>query len=180
MTNLHKSVINRRRRHFIDRSLQGWYLVGLVLLEMVLFIAALYVLYQHLVTHVENQLYRFHFPDELGLVQLLPGIAMIMLVVVSINVVATAIVTLVWHLQVRSIVKPLGQLLEEVNKLDFSKDEDMSASHVVLDNAHKWKQMEKMRCQNIRSMVGEIKADVEHVETDRVKSMLMRLKQFLP
>lgn len=175
-----KRVSERRNRRFVDNSIQGYYLVGLVLLELILFLAALWFVYQFLVDNIEAQLYRFHLAQGFSFADLWPQIFEIFLLVVVVNLVATALMTLVWHFQVRAIILPLKGILGEVNRLDFCDAPSENPGHDLLQKAQIWKRNERKRCENISGVMSKLGAVDPAGQREEISALLLRLKQMLP
>jgi len=177
-----KTAVEQRHRHYVDKLLQGRLVVGLVVFEVLLFGVAMFVLYQDLSNVVEQSMYRAHATEHRTLPLLLSELLRIGAVLIAINVVAVIGGTRLWRTRVDAIVETLERLLLSVHALDFRGADEPESGHEVLQNAGKWRQRERDRCEKIRAVVESLDSNVDSVETQAPEAMqaaLQRLRELL-
>lgn len=177
-----RSGAEQRRRHYVDGRLQGRLVAGLVIFEVLLFSAAMYVLYQDLTDVVEQNMYRAHAAEHRTLPLLFAELLRIGAVLIGINVVAVVAVTYRWRARVDGILGKLERLLSSVRALDFRDVEDVETGHEVLESAVKWKRRERERCEKIRAAVASLDPNVDPAgtrTTDDTRAGLQQLRELL-
>lgn len=171
----------RRRRHYLDRSLQGWLLVGLIALEVTLFSIALFMLYQDLNTVVEAQLYSAHVDPGGDMPALLQITLRLLGGLVLVNLFAVFVADRLWSRRVNRITEDLQQVLKRVGALDFSRHCQTAADHAVLAAACRWQSVEAERCHNIRRLISALQtADNGDEAIAETRKRLQQLKELLP
>lgn len=171
----------RRRRHYLDRSLQGWLLVGLIALEVTLFSMALLMLYRDLNAVVEARLYSAHAEPGGDMPALLQITLRLLGGVVLVNLFAVFVADRLWSRRVNHITDALRQVLKRVGALDFSRHCQTAADHAVLAAACRWQSVEAERCQNIRQVINALQTtDCGDEAISATRKRLQQLKELLP
>ncbi len=134
-------------------------LAGLLLFELLLFIAALLLLQHNLTVAVEQQIYRAHQLPTSTLPMLVEELLWVGLWLIGINVVAIALMARLWSGMVRRVVNPLQHMLGAVAQLDLRPAEGMCAEHEVLQQADLWLRHERERCRQIHALVAQLDAE---------------------
>ena len=151
----------RRRRHYLDHSLQGWMLAGLVLMETALFTLMLVLLYQELNVAVEHQLYSAHMDPAAGKANLLDITLRLLGLVVLVNLIAVFLADRVWQRQIGRVTGQLRHILSRAGSLDFRGDCTPSTKHAVLTAACRWYRTEADRARKVRQQLAALKSAVE-------------------
>ncbi|HEB85963.1 MAG TPA: hypothetical protein ENI68_02965 [Gammaproteobacteria bacterium] len=174
---------HRRRRHFIDASIQGRLLAALVMLELILFSGAMVWLYLDLNAIIEGNLYRVHYADTEGLSPFLAILFTIIPVILLVNLAALWLADVIWRGYVRRIVKQLRRILARISKLDLREQpEDRSVHHDVIEKARSWLANERQTFQEIKKTVSALPETIDFTdekERVRVRSALRKLRTFL-
>ena len=166
-----------RRRHYVDRVLQGWLLIGLITLEILLFGIGLYIIYQNMNAAIEMQIFQAHAANESGSTLLLSELMRVLPWILVVNIIAVLITNRVWARYITNIIYSLRQMLVAASKLDFKGVPDQSEySHEVLEKGAVWMRRERERNQMLKAAIAELSVDSEPVEAqkvlDRVKNLL--------
>ncbi|HEB56719.1 MAG TPA: hypothetical protein ENI98_10560 [Gammaproteobacteria bacterium] len=175
--------MHRRRRHFIDATIQGRLLAALVGLELILFTGAMVWLYLDLSKIIEGHLYRIHYADTEGLSPFLSTLFTVIPVILLVNLVALWVADVIWRAYVRRIVNQLRRILARISKLDLREQpEDRSVSHDVISKARSWLANERQEFQKIKKAVKALPETIDPAderELIRARSALRELKTFL-
>ncbi|MCF6280994.1 MAG: hypothetical protein L3J28_02100 [Candidatus Polarisedimenticolaceae bacterium] len=166
-----------RHRHYVDRVLQGWFLVGLVTLEVLLFGVGLFIIYQNMNEAIELQIFQAHAPHESGSSLLLYELMSVLPWILVANVIAVLITSRIWSQYLEKVIRSLRQMLAMGAKLDFRDVSDqMTGSHEVLDIGAAWMTRERDRNRIIKTAIAELTVDTDPEEAlrvlDRVKAVL--------
>jgi len=170
-----------RRRHYLDRSLQGWLLIGLILLEVALFSIALLILYQDLNMAVEARLYRAHAEPGGDMPVLLLVTLRLLGALVLVNVLAVLVADRLWDRRVKRVTGNLRQILKRVGALDFRGGCRPAADHPALAAACRWEATEAERCRRIRRLIDTLQTtDSGDVPLPEIEKRLRQIKELLP
>lgn len=166
-----------RRRHYVDQALQGWFLVGLVTLEIVLFSVGLFIIYQHMNEAIELQIFQAHATHESGSSLLLNALMGVLPWILVANVIAVLITSRIWSRYLEKVIGSLRQMLATGAKLDFRDiSGQMTGSHEVLDIGTAWMARERERNRIIKAAIAELSVDTDPEEAmkilGRVKAVL--------
>ena len=171
--------MNKRRRYYIDRLVQGKLLGLLLLFEALLFIAAMGVVYLELQgadTPVPSVV-RVSGSMLLGvLLRVLPWVLVA-------NLVMVLVIGRIWGGYVKSIVNPLKLLLSSVEKLDLRGNGRIDSRHEALDIGRRWILKERERNLEIRACISAIGEDIsvtDHQFRNKLRHLLAEIKGLLP
>lgn len=182
--NTQTSRRHKRKKHYIDASVQNRLLISFVLLEVLLISVGMVVLYLHLKKIADENLFRIHFAANESLSALLFHEAMqAMAVLVVVNVAALGLAEWLWSRYLDSILQPFSNLLVKTGDLDFTQDEKCGQRHTVLEHAIAWREIEQARCNGIRTELSRLdeNADYSSASTlEHARETLKTLKTFLP
>lgn len=173
--------MNKRRRYYIDRLVQGKLLGLLVLFEVLLFIAAMGMVYLELQEMVSLESSGDKTP---GSGALLVGVLMgILPWVLSANLVMVLVVSRIWGRYVKSIVHPLKQLLSAVEKLDLRGNGRIDSRHEALDIGRRWILQERERNIEIAACIRSLGEDIDVSDQrfrEKMRRLLAEIKGLLP
>ena len=173
--NTKRATYQRKRRH-VDHDLQGRFITGLVLLQLVLLTALLYWLHADLLAFLEDRLYRVHLgPGEPVLPLLLRQCATPLAILVATNILLMLAAELHWGSRLRSLTSELGKLTSRTGALDFACASPPSTAHSVLDTAWAWNRLESARLAAFRGLVHEL----EHATHNNRQPILQRMRETL-
>ncbi len=145
----------RRKIHYVDETLQKFFLTGLVLLEAGLAAGLTWLMWQHLNQVVDDNLYRVHLADAPPILLQLAQQALVLLgIFFAVNVVALVLVDLVWRAYVNTILRHFMQLMGKTAALDFTPDAPNPQRHLVLDLAESQRDKERQRLTEIRTRLS--------------------------
>ncbi len=174
---------HRRRRHFIDATIQGRLLAALVGLELILFAGAMVWLYLDLSKIIEGHLYRIHYADTEGLSPFLATLFTVIPVILLVNLAALWVADVIWRAYVRRIVNQLRRILARISKLDLREEpEDRNVNHEVIGKARSWLANERQEFKRIKKAVNALPEIVDfsdEKELIRARMNLRELKTFL-
>jgi hypothetical protein len=165
-----------RRIRYIDRPLQRWLLL-VVILEIAAAALAVGVLYWRLDAMIEARLYRIHLgPTEPMVPVLLHEGLTLLFYFLAANAVALFAATVIWGRHVGLIVREFDALVDKTVRLDFTPDAAASRQHEVLGLAARWRERERERLSGI---AGEIdRLEREH-DAGAVQQVLHELRRHL-
>ncbi|NCP40959.1 MAG: hypothetical protein GW848_10745 [Rhodoferax sp.] len=173
-------VLHERKIHYVDESIQQALLVGLVLLEVALAAGLAWLMWQHLNTIVEDNLYRIHLADAQPILsQLLQEAARLLGIFVVVNVVALVLVHFLWQRHVRSILLAFGQLMAKTHALDYSADASLRGRHQLLDLTEAQRELDRQRLSAVRTLVQQLPAHPA-ANSAAVMSVLAALDDAIP
>ncbi len=166
-----------RRRHYVDRVLQGRFLAGLVTLEVLLFGIGLFVVYQRMNEVIEQQIFQAHASHEGGISLLINELIQVFPWILVVNVVAVLITSRIWSQYLDKVIQSLRQMLSSGANLDFRDiSSQLAGHHEVLDIGEAWMARERNRNRVIKSAVAELTVDSDPEEAikvlDRIKAVL--------
>jgi hypothetical protein len=141
-----------RRRHFVDRSVQGSLIAGLILIEVVLFAAAMWFVYQEMQSAIDQQLYRVHQVTTHSSPVLLHALYQTVPWIVLVNLLVLVTIDRVWGRYINIIIGKLRRSAQKVAALDL-RSQRYDTEHEVLRQAGLWIESERSRCQQIRRLV---------------------------
>jgi len=166
-----------RRRHYVDRVLQGRFLAGLVTLEVLLFGIGLFVVYLRMNEVIEQQIFQAHASHEGGISLLINELIQVFPWILLVNVVAVLITSRIWSRYLDRVIQSLRQMLSSGANLDFRDiSSQLAGHHEVLDIGEAWMARERERNRVIKSAVAELTVDSDPEEAikalDRIKAVL--------
>ena len=168
---------NRRRQFYVDRVLQGRFLLGLIGLEVLLIGVGLVVVYQNMNAAVEMQLFQAHAPSKSDSSLLISELSRVMPWILIANVVAVLIANRIWAGYISSIISDLRQMLGLSAKLDFRDlSGQIEGNHEVLIKGLEWMRRERERNQELKALFAQLKKDTDPSEA---KKILGRAKDIL-
>ncbi len=145
----------RRKMHYVDETLQKFFLTGLVLLEAGLAAGLTWLMWQHLNQVVDDNLYRVHLADAAPILLQLARQALVLLgIFFAVNVLALVLVDLVWRAYVNTILRHFMHLMGKTAALDFTSDQPNPQRHQVLDLAESQRDKERQRLTEIRTRLS--------------------------
>jgi len=174
----------KRKIVLIDSSLQSRLLFAFLLLEMLLIGGGMIVMHLELKDVVEENLFRIHLAISESLSSLLIWKAMRILAMLAIlNVVALGLAKWLWVQHLKSILKPLSELLSRTARLDFKADNVVGHHHAVLANTLAWRECERQRCMAIRAALSGLDENACNSSTtalEKTRVALEKIKTLLP
>lgn len=145
----------RRKLHYVDETLQKFFLSGLVLLEAALAAGLTWLMWQYLNQVVDDNLYRVHLADTPPILLQLAQQALVLLgIFFAVNVLALVLVDLIWRAYVNHILGHFMQLMGKTAALDFTSDLPNPQRHQVLDLAESQRDKERQRLTEIRTRLS--------------------------
>lgn len=171
-----------RRRHYIDRSVQGRLLVALVLMEFAVFGAAMLLAYVEMNGVIEANLYKIHRPEASSQPLLMEALLPIVLGIFLINLMVVLVATRFWSAYVNAIVRPLQDLFSRVSSLDMRETPLEHERHEVLALGQRWFDTERQRCLAIRDLVDALPLDSvpDGESAAALRGGIARLRDHLP
>ncbi len=173
----------RRRRHFIDTSVQGRLLIAMLVMEMLLFGGTMVWLYLDLNQVVESNMYRVHFGSQKGLSPLLREFLYIVPLILLVNLAGLWVADRIWRRSVSRIINTLQSTLTHIGQFDLREAKHAAeVKHEVLDKADEWLAYERLRYRNIQQVSRNLpdKLDIsDSGAVEQARSALERLQQLL-
>jgi hypothetical protein len=151
----------RRRLHIVDRVLQKWLLVALVVMQSVLVAAAIWFLYLKLDAAVDENLYRIHFGAGTDMLSLLvrEGLSVLGAMLLA-NATALLVADRIWVWYVNRILRHLGALVGSAARLDLRRLPRPDVGHAVLDQATRWRAGEAAHLARARAAIAALPDDL--------------------
>ncbi len=178
-----KTTQHRRRRHFIDATIQGRLLAALIGLELILFSGAMIWLYIDLSKIIDENLYRVHYADTGSSSPFIASLLTIIPVILLVNVLALWLADVIWRAYIRRIVNQLRRMLSRISNLDLrAQPEDQRVQHDVIDRARSWLENERNEFKQIKDMVQTLPDNLDSAdekERARVKVILRELQSLI-
>lgn len=173
--------MNKRRRYYIDRLVQGKLLGLLLLFEALLFIATMGVVYLEL-QGADTLVPAVTRAPGSGAV-LVNVLLRILPWVLLANLVMVLVIGGIWGGYVKSIVNPLKKLLSSVEKLDLRGNGRIDSRHEALDIGRRWILKERERNLEIRACISAMSEDIDvtdHQFRGKLRHLLAEIKGLLP
>jgi hypothetical protein len=168
-------VYHARRRHFIDRNVQGRLIAGLILIEVLLFAAAMWFVYLQMQTAIDQELYRVHQLATRSSPLLISALRQTLPWIVLANLLVLFSIDWIWGSYVNMIIHKLRQLARQVAALDL-RSQPNAAEHDVLRQAMQWVASEQARCQTIRQLVLALPVQTESMQTASHRQLIEQLR----
>ena len=174
---------HRRKIHYVDETLQKFLLIGLVMLEAGLAAGLAWLMFRHLNQIIDDNLYRVHLADAVPIINQLTHAASILLgLFCAVNLVALAVVDLLWRRHVDSILRHFMRLVGKTRALDFTIDPTTGNRHLLLNLAETQREQDRTRLTKIRQqlalMPGASDSRRVYAVLDSVDQLLPRLSLF--
>ena len=144
-----------RRRHFVDRNVQGRLIVALILIEIVLFAVAMWFVYQEMQAAIDQELYRVHQVAVRSSPVLFHVLYQTVPWIILVNLLVLVTLDRLWGRYVSIIIRKLRVLAQNVASLDL-RSQQYDTEHEVLRQARQWIASEHLRCQQIRQSVQSL------------------------
>lgn len=171
----------RRRRRYVDSSVQRSLLLALMTLEVGLGAASIWLLHWRLVHFIEDSMYRMQVNHAgLTLMRLVvEGFPVLVLFVVA-NLLALTLVAGLWSARENLVLQDFVKLMEKTRELDFSADPEPRRQHQVLKLAWAWRARERTRFAALREQLANLQdAQPSDQSLQDLRVALTRLDQLL-
>ncbi len=159
---------SQRRRRLVDHQLQTSLVVALVLAQVALVAACVWLLHAHLSALLDADTYRVHFPAppkgdafRTEAVRLLVGFALANLLIV-------VLVELAWTAGVRRLLRQYRVLLQRTQEYDFTPDAQVLGAHRLLKLVLRWREVERVRLLGLRQCLVALEAASANPSRQRV------------
>ena len=161
MPQLHRATRHRRHIHYVDKSLQKWLLVGLVIVEAGLVAAMVRLMHWRLSRIIEENLYRVRPAKAAPLLnQLMQEAPLLLGIFMPANVIALLLADGIWRGHVDSLLRGFMTLVGKTGGLDFSADPQFGGRHRLLDLAATQRTRERLRFAAIRERIARLDAEL--------------------
>ncbi|OIP14525.1 MAG: hypothetical protein COY49_01575 [Comamonadaceae bacterium CG_4_10_14_0_8_um_filter_57_29] len=172
----------RRKLHYVDETLQKFFLVGLVLLEAALAAGLTWLMWQHLNQIVDDNLYRVHLNQAQPiLAQLMQKALQLLGIFFAANLLALVLVDAVWRRYVNAILARFMRLMRKSAALDFNDDPATRERHQVLNLAESQRDKERQRLTEIRTRMSLLpEAPLAPEQAPYVADAVHAMKRLLP
>lgn len=174
---------HRRRRHFVDKMIQGQLLWGLISIECLLFTVGMFVIYSDLQIVLQDSMYRVHQEAKGGRSLLLKELLLIFPWIITANLLLVLVVDRRWKRLVRNIVLQLQDILYRVRRLDLRIYPVQQTDHEVLQHAKQWLDKERDRNAHLQTQVREVSEltnDGGAIELHQMRERLKTMSRLLP
>jgi len=149
---------DRRRRYYTDLKVQGYLLVGLIAVEVLLVSAVLYLLYNDINSVIEAHLFRIHAPEQGAWPELFRVLGVVLLLFLALNMVLMLLIHLWWGRYIKNTVKQFSIMLERLLNLEFSSSgEEIRKKHPAAELIELWYEKEKARNQRIATLLQRLR-----------------------
>ncbi|MDD5176550.1 MAG: hypothetical protein PHQ05_09040 [Sterolibacterium sp.] len=173
---------HRRRRLYVDSTIQRSLLVAMVVLEVTLVAAAIWFAYGHLIEVINANMYRMKVVQTGPTMMLFAKEGLWVLGVFAVaNLVALMVAAGIWSRHENLVVQDLDLLTGKTKELDFSSDANILPKHEVLALTLTWREQERIRFSAIRDRVAKLEAALSSGEPPGdIQGMVDNLNRLLP
>ena len=150
---------DRRRRYYTDLKVQGYLLVGLIAVEVVLVSAVLYVLYNDINAVIEAHLFRIHAPEQGAWPELFRVLGVVLGLFLGLNLLLMLLIHLWWGRYIKKTVRQFSVVLERLLNFDFATSGDeIRKQHPAAELIELWYEKEKARNLRIAQLLQRLEA----------------------
>jgi hypothetical protein len=166
-----------QRKHFYnDHKLQGYLLVALIVLELVLVALLLSFMYVEINRIIEGHLYRLHNTNTASWPEMLLLLASAMAVFMIVNIAALYLAHLIWGRYVKQTIRLFSAGLDRIIALDFSGRLDSTPGHhQIIDLLETWFAKEQDRNRQIARQVERLNSFSDGPLTDRQRREMQQI-----
>ncbi len=172
---------NRRKKLFIDQNIQGYLIMSLVLLEVVIVVTAMSYLYFEFNAIFDANIYQIHKSHSNSIYKLLDmEMAKVVIVTSLINLTVLFIANLLWLRHIKKIIAYFRNTMQSIKNLslNFSRPDDLP-SHDLTQQLEKWQQHEKTRAQKIHDLIISLPEDPEMINKAELMISVNNLQSLL-
>jgi hypothetical protein len=150
-------MIEQRKRFYTDQKIQGYLLVGLITLELVLVCLLVFYLYSEINNIIEDHLYRAHRIYKTTWPAIFTLLAVTMSYFVVINILVLYLAHVIWGRYVKQTITVFSSVLDKIIDLDFSDSwSSKQGQHRIVDLIGRWFDKEKKRNWDISSHIERL------------------------
>jgi HAMP domain-containing protein len=164
-----------RRRHFVDRDVQGRLIAGLILIEVLLFAAAMWIVYQEMQTAIDQELYRVHQIAARSAPVLLYALYHTVPWIVIVNLLVLVAIDRVWGRYVNIVISKLRRSAQHVAALDL-RGQLYDTEHEVLRQAKHWIDSEHSRYRQLRQLVQALPDSLDAMDYSARPQLIEQLR----
>lgn len=158
----------------MDKTLQKWLLLALVILEAGLVAGMVWLLHGRLIQIIEDDLYRVHLAKAAPMLNEFMQAAPVLLgAFVLANVIVLLVAEGIWGGYVNSLLRSFMTLVGKTGRLDCSADPQMSGRHRLLDLAATQRARERLRLAAIREQTAKLDAEISGASDPRKLRQLL-------
>jgi len=165
-----------RRKKYIDSNIQGRLIVGLLLLEVILFSIAMWFVYQELQMTIDNSLYRVHKPQVDSTPILFNALLATVPWIIFVNVLLLIGLNQLWGKYLAGIIKPLRIIINRLKTMDLRTHHEVGAEHLVMVHAQLWMLQERERCKKVRELTQSLPTEIKTSTPEEQKFLSETLK----
>lgn len=152
-------MFEQRKHFYSDQKIQGYFLVGLVILEITLAGLLMVFFYYQVNNIIDKHLYQMHSIESTSWSEIFTLLTVSMSGFVVINMLVLYLAHLVWERYVRQTVFLFSSGLDKILALDFSDRSVMTQGHHhLLDLMTRWLKKEHNRNQKIAILAKRLLA----------------------
>lgn len=168
-----------RRKLYLDRKIQGVLLTCLIVLEVLLGLAGIWVLYNQYSSIIDASLYRIHpDPDAPTLAEIMLGaMGQVIAAIFAINIVALVVADRIWVWYVRKVIASIEGSLTRIASLDLRADTDRSGLHRIIDTINRWRDQEHERCSQIHHAAAILTDDIDPARPEKKELILQSIDE---
>ena len=174
----------RRRQYYTDQILQGYLLVGLILLEVLLVCLLVYFLYAGINQILEDQMYLIHKKTDSSLPEIFNLLFFALSGFVATNLAALYVAHLIWGRYIKNTINVFSMELDKINAHEFAPVTSANKTHhhmiTLMDD---WMLKEKNRKSKTDSLLRRL-SEITEVDSDEelkaVRGLLNDYQNALP
>ncbi|MBC8210533.1 MAG: hypothetical protein H8E21_05645 [Gammaproteobacteria bacterium] len=169
----------RRKQLYTDREIQGYLLLALIIMELVLVGLLLFFMYQGIDQIIEQQLYQIHRKGaDSSWVSIFMLTGWMMGGFLLVNLIALYLANVIWGRYIRKTVTDFSKRLDKLQRRDFSNSEqDAENSHRMIDLMDQWLLKEKNRSHEIALIVEQLSSPEYKALTSSDRQQLQQYLQ---
>lgn len=178
-------MAERRRQYYTDQILQGYFLVGLILLEILLVILLVYYLHIEVDQILEDQMYQIHKTDQNSFPEIFRLILVALASFVAANIVALYVAHIIWGRYIKNTITIFSLELDKISALDFTPvNSSRKTHHHMIGLMDDWMLKEKNRISEINVVLKKLEQfgskENKATQSDNIIELLDEYRSLLP
>ena len=168
---------NRRKIKYVDKNIQGYLMMLLIILDVTMVIAAMLYLYFSFNSIFEESIYLIHQSAHKPFyIKFIFEMVKVVVVMSLINVIALFIANRIWINYIKKIINYLNSTMNCVKHLSvkFPPANDVP-THDLSDQIARWQRHEVTRANNIHAIIDNLPQPSEKLNTDALTKAIAEL-----
>lgn len=174
----------RRRQYYTDQKLQGYLLVVLISVQLVLVSVLLYFLHGDINALIEENIYRVHSKEASSWPDIFRLLAITMSMFLLINIFLLYLAHTAWSRYIKGTISQFSSILDRIVNRDF-KDPPLSleSGHQMMQLAQQWWSKEQLRRRDMDTLLQQLSEyknkNIQQNELMQMQKVLQDYRQLL-